>query len=360
MTVPADGRPHGRLEAWLARLVGSDGPVHVPRLLGIRSHSELLTSQRHVMDGSVSELVRTGKETLSGVRIGWNASVHGTAVLTAPVSIGENARIGRGVRLGPNVAVGRDCILDADSVVRNSVVLPGTYVGRSLEISDSLVDRQRIVNTRLEAEFTVPDDLLMGNASLPKAGDLLYRMAERVVSAMLLLLGAPVLLLVAIYLRVTRTGPVFLRRDIVRTPMAVSSGGRSLVPMWTFHRRYGETRFASRTGGFSDLLFRVLPGLLSVVRGHLSLVGVEPRTPGVVADLPGDWKVLYRKTRAGLITEAEVAFGPSPDHEELFSAEAYYSVTRTIRRDLALVLGYLRSVFRPRQPSVEGARDSCT
>ncbi|MCH8333313.1 hypothetical protein IIC65_05220 [Candidatus Sumerlaeota bacterium] len=48
------------------------------------------------------------------------------------------------------------CILDADSSVRNSVVLPGTYVGRSLEISDSLVDRRRIVNDKSRSHFSSP------------------------------------------------------------------------------------------------------------------------------------------------------------------------------------------------------------
>lgn len=338
---PADAFPRG-LYAWLAGVAGTDGAVQVPPPLGIRDHAELLASQRRVLNGSVRELVRTGRETRPGIRIGWNASVHRSAVLTAPVSIGENAHIGSGVRLGPNVAVGRDCIVDANSIVKNSVVLPGTYVGRSLEITDSLVDRQRIVNTRLGAEFAVPDHLLLGAASLPRLADVLYRIGERVIAAVLLLLGAPALLLVALYLKATRVGPVLHARDVVRTPVAAFAGSERLVRLWTFHPRYGAARFASRTGGGSDLLLRVLPGLFGVVKGHISLVGVEPRPPEAVAGLPEDWKVLYGKARAGLITEAEVVFGPSPDPEELFSAEAYYSVTRSVRRDVVLLLKYLR------------------
>jgi len=91
------------------------------------------------------------------------------------------------------------------------------------------------------------------------------------------------------------------------------------------------------TGGLGGFFFQLLPGLIAVLRGDLFLVGVQPRSRERVLQLSSDWKSLYLRTKAGLITEASVMFGENLSEDELYTAEAYYSATESIRQDLRLL-----------------------
>jgi uncharacterized heparinase superfamily protein len=100
-----------------------------------------------------------------------------------------------------------------------------------------------------------------------------------------------------------------------------------------------------------------MPGVLSAAaHGHVHLVGVEPRGTRVVRLLPHDWRALYLRSRPGLITEAFVNAGPWATEDETYTAEAYYTVTRSFGRDLALLLRYLGRVLR--SPAGRHQRDA--
>ena len=93
-------------------------------------------------------------------------------------------------------------------------------------------------------------------------------------------------------------------------------------------------------------LFHFLPGLLNAVRGHLRLVGVSTRTPDEIRSLPPDWRTLYLKAKAGLVTEALIVFGLSPDEDEIYSAEAFYSVSAGPLHDFKLLTRYFARLLR--------------
>jgi lipopolysaccharide/colanic/teichoic acid biosynthesis glycosyltransferase len=89
-----------------------------------------------------------------------------------------------------------------------------------------------------------------------------------------------------------------------------------------------------------------LPGLLSVIKGDLALVGVQPRSAAEIAGLTEDWQALYLQTKAGLVTDAMVHFGTAPTDDELCASECYYSATESFSSDLKLLGQYLAKLSK--------------
>ncbi len=117
---------------------------------------------------------------------------------------------------------------------------------------------------------------------------------------------------------------------------------------------------AAEGPSLADLFGRVAPGLVGVAAGRLRLVGVTPRSPAELADLPADWREVCARTPAGLITEPAVQLEPGASAEEVAAADAVYAVSRTFRHDLKLVLRYAAALFsspwRPAELARQAAR----
>lgn len=319
-------------------------------VLGVRSEAELISSQRAALEKHFAGLMFYGREVQEGIWISRNVTLHPTANLVPPVYLGENSRIGAGVRLGPNVVVVRDCMLDSSTTVENSVVLPGSYVGQALELDHVIVERNRLTNVRAGGETIVHDDFILGGitrAPFPSLwGDLLSRTAALV----LFFFAWPVVLCTGLALRLFRRGPVVHPLTAVRLPAA---GNR-----WEW-KTFELNTFASpdsSQSALAHLFLRFLPGLINVLRGQIHLVGVAPRTPDEVSALPGDWRGLYLRARAGLVSEAFALHGAAASPDEVYSCEAYYAVAASIRHDAGILLRYLGRMLQPQSAAQTALR----
>lgn len=324
-----------------------------PRVMSFRSGPELLSSEEQLMAGKFSGLMIGGRQSETGIWISRNVTLHPTAIIEAPVFIGPNCRVARGARIGPAAVISENCILDDYSSVRNSVVAPGTYIGQGLELDQVLVDRNRLVNVRIGTSFLVSDTFLLSSLIEHTKHRSVQQFFSRLGALLLLLTFAPVAALVLLSLRVTQRGELYLEKAI-RIPADDNPAG------W---REYSILRFRTynkaRHNRWYVFLLYVWPALLSVLRGDLFLVGVKPRTRAEAEGLPFDWKSIYLKSKAGLITEAEVIFGDEASAEETYTAEAYYSATESFRHDMKLARRYLGTLIIDLSRSRAGlARDS--
>lgn len=324
--------------------------VDVPHCLGVRSFEDLLAAQRAVLDKAFPDLLLSGREIEPGIWLSRNVSLHPTARLIPPVYVGRNCRIGEGVQLGPYVVVGHDCALDARCLVSESVIFPGSYVGEALELDHVLVDKNRLINVRLGAAVSVADDFILGSLSESTLHSWIAGMLSRLVATGILMFTGPLLLLTALYLKLARSGAVLQKKDVVALPTSPDEAQWRTFPLWSFappnHTDQSGRPHDWGWQGPSDLLLRALPALINIARGELRFVGVCPRTPEEIRSLPHDWRELYLRTKAGLITEAFVHYGAHPDEDELYSAEAFYSVMASLRHDLSLMLGFFGRLFK--------------
>lgn len=320
--------------------------VEVPPPLSARTYPDLLESHRRVFRKEATGLLTTGREVEPGIWISRNVGLPSSVKLTPPVYLGADSRIGQGVALGPNVVVGEGSLLDRCCTVRDSLIFAGSYVGESLELADLIVDRNRVVNIRLGVDCPVFEDFIIGSMEARPVCDWFAGVFSRVVAAGLLAIGWPILLLTAAYLKIRRTGPVLRKKEFIRLPASHNPTMWAICRQWSFsidakHTANGERRY----GLLGYLLLDFLPALVNIVKGELHFVGVRPRNAGQLEQLPGDWRELTLRSKAGLITEAFVRFGRRPSEDEMYSAEAFYTVRTSVRYDLKLMAGWLGRIL---------------
>ena len=334
--------------------------VETPKPLSVQSYEELLASHRRVLAKEFSGLMLTSREADKGIWLSRNVSLHPTALLVPPVYIGENCRIGAGVQLGPNAVVGSDCVLDTRCTVANSVIFPRSYVGEALELADVIVDKNRLINVRVGAAVSVADDFILGSLSDSHIRQRLTRALSQVTGVALLVFSWPLLLATALCLKLVRRGPVLHNKEVVRLPAPSDEAQWRTFQLWSFcpEVTIGEARKQWNGGGLRDLFLRFLPALINIAKGELHFVGVSPRTQEEIRTLTHDWQALYRRAKAGIVTEAYVHYGATPTENELYSAEAFYSVTAGMRHDLKLLIGYLGRVLNIFSPTDKGTAGS--
>lgn len=138
------------------------------------------------------------------------------------------------------------------------------------------------------------------------------RAFDLLVSAALLLLLAPLMVLIALWVKLDSTGPALFRQQRVgqhgklfsihkfRT-MRAQAGGLGLT--------VGADSRITRAGHWlRRLKLDELPQLFDVLRGAMSLVGPRPELPRYVALYPADLRALVLAVRPGITDPASLAF----------------------------------------------------
>lgn len=318
------------------RARGAAKAVSVERSIGARTPAELLAAQQCLLDRTFADLMIGGNENESGVWISRNVVIHPSAQVHPPVYLGPNSRLGKGTRTGPYAVISENCIVDAHTVVRDSLILPGSYVGEHLEVCDSIVSRNLLVNARLDTAVTIHESFLLGNLNGSPRRNWLTRLSESAIAILLIVLFSPLLAAAWVYLAVSRRG-AFTSTEVVELPSEDSP------PAWRIYKIFfaNSVPWAEHpAAGWKSFFGRFLPGLFAVARGRLSLVGLPPRTRQEILDLPEDWRSLYLAGKSGLISEAAISWPESGSSADMYLVEACYCGTRGPRHDLNLFVRY--------------------
>lgn len=108
-----------------------------------------------------------GDEVKTGVWISREAYIHPSAHVVAPAYVGSNSRLRAGTLVSEWSAVERDCIVERGTVVRNSSILPGTYLGVCLDVMHTVIKHNRLVDVQRNVSIEVVDSLI-GSTSLSR------------------------------------------------------------------------------------------------------------------------------------------------------------------------------------------------
>lgn len=317
--------------------------IDVPDAVSMDSYSGILDAHRLMLEKRLPGLLLTGNEVEEGIWLSRNVVIHPAALIIPPVYVAPNCRIGKGVRVGPYAVIGQNCVLDERSVIAGSVVFPNTYIGYSLEVVDAIIDRNRFISERHGSDVIMTDSFILGDIRHKQVRKWLSGLFSRCFALVLLVLAAPILPLTLLYAKsrgAMKGGP---EKQVVKLPAAYNPA------LW---KTYSLISLAPpRTGEksqtvLSHFFLEFIPGLFNVLRGDLQIIGVKPCTREEILARGRDWQTVYLKSKAGLITESIINFGPDPDPDEVYSAEMLYSTTFTRWKDLQLLGRYFRNVFR--------------
>ena len=263
-----------------------------------------------------------------GLWIGNGVRVHPTARLTPPVWLGDHVLVGAQAAVGPDAVIGAHCIVDRGARVSASVVAPGSYVGAGVELRESLLAGNCLVNVAFGATLRIADRELAGPAA-GLDGPRGPAFAERLLASVLWAACWPPARLAAG--RVARAGGA----------AQAAPEGAALQPAapgaWLRHFRE---------------VFQ--PGLAEVARGRRRIVGplLRPAADGTVSPA-------MTGAVAGLINDS-LFLGPDGADPTLgFAADVLAARRQPVGDVLRTILRYARAVAKDwrslRQPAAQAA-----
>jgi sugar transferase (PEP-CTERM system associated) len=228
---------------------------------------------------------------------------------------------------------------------------------RGLEVSDA-VDFYEEVNGKIWIEALNPQWFLYTNGfTRSQAGACLTRCLDVAFALMLILLAAPLLVLIAIAIKLDSAGPVLFRQVrvglhgktfvICKFRSMRDDAERDGVPVWAAKWDDRVTRV-----GRLLRLFRLdeLPQAFNVLKGDMSVVGPRPERPCFVSQLEREipFYSLRHYLKPGITGWAQVMYryGASvEDAYEKLQYDLYYAKHKSLRSDAAILLKTVRIVL---------------
>ncbi len=272
----------------------------------------------------------TAHEVQKEVWISRSVAIHRHVRIEQPVFIGENCQIMNDVEIGPDVVIESNCIIDRGSKIKHALILKKSYVGENLEVRDSIVDRNLLINFTHDAAIRMHDDFILGEINPPPFLRYPLSWLMRGIAALAFVLLSPIYLYLNSMCR---------QKEIQMLQLPASTD----VAEWkTFPYRIFEAKKGKHLSLFQKY-FRKIPLLLSMTKGFIHVVGSAPRTPEETLQLPDDWRRLYLKSKVGLITLAQLDQGDSATPDDVYAAETFYATQMSFWLDVKLILRWLKS-----------------
>jgi carbonic anhydrase/acetyltransferase-like protein (isoleucine patch superfamily) len=149
------------------------------RLALIGSAAALYRANLDVVAGRFPGLVLTGRELMPGVRIGRKSVVPTRAIEGAPVFVGARCWIATKAELMSDTVVSSDSVIDSRAILRRALVMPHTYVGALVEISDAIVSGNLVIHIDTGTHARVSDQFLLSTTRRRPIAALVRGVARR-------------------------------------------------------------------------------------------------------------------------------------------------------------------------------------
>ncbi len=307
-----------------------DGAIYEPVL----SLADLHRVNVEAVSRRFPGLLVPGREVAVGLVSGRRSRVPLRAVWQGPVFVGARCSVdAQSELLGP-VVLSDDVVVDRRATLSNTVVLPHSYVGELVELTNALVFSDVLVRVDTGAVTRVTDAFLLSDLREAPVASAVGGGLARLAGLGLLLLSLPL-------------WPFALLASLLARPSApfhrVMLGGnrRERDETGTMRRR----PFSTFEGATPVPVLRHLPRLLAVVGGQLALVGVSPLPPSVEAELEEEWAVGRRDAPVGLLGPAQLLPDTAAPQEERLLADVFLVGSLRSGRPVSILKPALRALF---------------
>lgn len=308
--------------------------------ISVRSGKEYIRSLRSVLDKDISSLIVIGHEVKNGLWIGPGVRIPKSTTLVPPVYINQKTIIGDDCIVGPYVEIGQGCVIDDESFITESVLLGGSYVGKQLDVKQSIINRNQVCSIKHDTLYTASDEMFLSATASGGGSGPTVPFLSRCIALLLLLITSPVQLIVLCTNLLTHR-PAIIWKRCVRIPQRLEEGKEYRSVNICSYRDRREPGSTLR----SHFLYVFLPGLWSVFTGRLRFFGLIPKSEKELVSMNPQWREVYLGSNAGIISEAELLYKSSSEEEMLFATDMFYSVHDRFSYNLRLGLKYSVSLF---------------
>lgn len=276
-----------------------------------------------------------GMDQEPGLRVGRLSQVQAYNRTSGPVVIGRNSSIHRSARLTGPCSVGDDCYIDRGVRLRGSVVMPGSYIGENLDVTNAIVHGDTLIRIDRGSVLKLSEPQLL-SSTVTDIGNKARQCSDRGMAVLLLFFSLPawpVALLLS--LLSSPRAPVY-QRPLLSNRQQLSNGKYE-------NRKISAWYFATRIP-----LLRHLPLLLLVIRGDLRLFGARMRTNP--DDAVGGMAKGHRSqlTAAGLLGPRELFLSRKAPEEEIYLSELVFVADKRTSSLFSHLLLAARLLFRRR------------
>lgn len=287
----------------------------------------------------------------SWIRTPWggmspSARLHPAAKVEGPALIGPGCFVGEGAIIGPHVVLMRDVVVSAGTLVRDSVVMPETFLGSGLDLTRTVVNGNRVAHLSLGVKTVLPtsDGLLMDMRRQHQA--LAVPMASRAAAAAGLALLAPLAGADALVRRL-RGRPARWVEQAVIAGRDEQSGQWLQAPM--------RCPAEPQARGAGALVAQFGP-LLDVAQGRRAWFGTRPRTVEVWQSLNPDWQNLLADAPVGVFHAPAWSGDPESRTEAEAAADAFHVVQHGASEKLRAVIAAATGAWRHDEAAAAPAR----
>ena len=299
---------------------------------------------------SITTILRNGtpggtisqRERSPGVWVGPGTSIHPGASLTPPIFIGRNVRIQEGARVGPDAVIESGCLIESGAVVASSWMLPDTYVGQELTLTEAIICGNRLVNVSIDVMLKVTNPLLLDGAGSEPEYARTPKPIERIIARVLWWLTLPLAALVRRRVGLTATPDAVEDRGVA-FPNPMADGCRpaptALIPSAQMVRE-------GIPGALGIHFIRTFhPGLQDIWQNRVRFIGIEPRTVDEIQTLPPYWQRLYARAPVGLINDTLLLGELAADPDLGYAGDALAASGMSRWASFKVLLRYLRKVL---------------
>lgn len=305
------------------------------RLERIQSPVDLLRINQRVLAGDFPALIIPGKMVAEGIWVGRHSRIHRSARLEAPMLIGDQCNIQSGAVIGSGSVVGNQVIVDEGASVQGSLILDRTYVGAHTDLRSVVVKQNWMLQIPSLLSIHLGDDLILGDLEKKTVAAKGERLVNLGLALVLLVPAAPLLILLYLYHLAVPSKGYF------RSEKRFGAGEQMNLAGEVARKTFALYAFRSR-----NRLLQKLPGLINVIKGDLSLVGVSALDEQELRELPEEWREMRAKAPVGLFHLWELETPQDLEWEEKMIAENYYAVSRSLWGDLQILgKGLLATAF---------------
>lgn len=244
-------------------------------------------------------------------------------------------------------------ISDVDYVIRNEIIKK--CVSENIEcytfpaISDVYIQNARIMQLRDKLLLVFPSIGIYGIRGVIK------RIADVIISLVILIIMSPIMLIIAIAIKLTDGGPVFYVQDRVTMNdqnfrmykfrsmiVGAENGGATLA-------KKEDTRITKVGMIIRNIHFDELPQLINVLKGDMSIVGPRPERRVFVDDYSSEVPEFKErlKVRGGLTGYAQVYGKYNTEPEDKLKYDLYYIYNYSLLLDVKILILTIRILFQP-------------